>query len=87
MRLFRILAVFTFLCLSFGTSFALFSVTDFVTQFQLQEAKLSSSEKEPYYKKVLANLRLLVIKNKDDVQQIKLYTALQAYVSTQIKNF
>jgi hypothetical protein len=86
MRSFRILFVFFLLFFFWSTTFALFSATDFITQFQAQQNNLSSSAKLSYYKKVLANLRLLMLRNRDDAEQVKLYTALERYVTTQIEN-
>jgi hypothetical protein len=86
MRSLRYIGVFVFCFLFIGTTFALFSVDDFIMQFQTQQAKLSSSEKQTYYKKVLNNLNLLAFRNRDDAEQVKLYTELQNYVSAQIEN-
>lgn len=84
MRSFRYLGIFVFCFLFFAPTFALFSVDDFIMQFQTQQAKLSSSEKQTYYKKVLNNLNLLAFRNRDDAEQVKLYTELKNYVSAQI---
>jgi hypothetical protein len=86
MRSFRYLGIFVFCFLFFAPTFALFSVDDFIMQFQTQQANLSSSEKQTYYKKVLNNLNLLAFRNRDDAEQVKLYTELHNYVSAQIEN-
>ena len=86
MRFFRYLFMFFIFSLFLGTTFALFSVDDFIMQFQTQQANLSFSEKQAYYKKVLNNLNLLAVRNRDDADQVKLYTELQNYVSAQIES-
>jgi len=76
---------FGLLCsLCLGTSFALFSADDFIAWFQLQQSKLSNSEKQLYYTKVLNNLNLLAFRNRDDPAQVSLYNSLKDYVHTQI---
>jgi len=78
--------VFLFFCLSLGTTFASFSADDFIAQFQTKQSTLSLAEKKTYYLQVYNNLSLLAVRNRSDAEQIKLYTSLREYVSTQIKN-
>ena len=86
MRSLRYLFVLCVFSLFLAPTFAIFSVDDFIMQFQTQQAKLSSLEKQAYYKKVLNNLSLLALRNRDDAEQVKLYTELQNYVSAQIES-
>lgn len=86
MRFFRGISLLFLACLFLGTTFALFSADDFIAQFTLQQATLSPSEKKVYYKKVLANLNLLAIRNRSDDEQIQLYDWLKAYVNAQMQN-
>lgn len=81
----RSLFVFFILCLFLGTSFAAFSAEDFITGFQTKEATLSSVDKGIFYKKVLANLSL-IIKNSADSQEILVLNRLKAYVTLHSKN-
>lgn len=70
--------------LMFGVSFAVFSADDFIAQFQSQQTKFSLQEKIIYDKKVLANLTLLALRNRNDTSQFTLYTSLKEYVSAQL---
>ncbi|MFA6255943.1 MAG: CAP domain-containing protein [Candidatus Absconditabacterales bacterium] len=72
--------------MSLGTTFASFSADDFIAQFQTKQSTLSLAEKKTYYLQVYNNLSLLAVRNRSDAEQIKLYTSLREYVSTQIKN-
>ena len=83
LRLFFLLVGFTLLL---GVSFATFSFDDFVSSFQAQQMSLSSGEKEPYYKKVLANLNLLALRNRKDKELKSFYTSLINYVTLQLQN-
>ncbi|MEI6672751.1 MAG: hypothetical protein WCL02_05490 [bacterium] len=77
--------IFFLLFLFLGTTFALFSAEDFIAQFQIQEAPLSSSEKKIYYTKVIDNLNFLALKNRLDEQQYQLYMSLRSYVQAQME--
>ena len=83
MRSIRSLLVLCLLSLFLWTTFAVFTADSFIAQFQAQQASLSTAEKKIYYKKVLSNLSLLAIRNRDDAQQLALYTSLKDYVNAQ----
>lgn len=86
MRLFRLLILFFAVSLSFWASFALFSADSFISEFQSKAATLSPIDKKIYYKQVLNSLTLLAIRNRNDVDQAKLYESLKSYVSDQIQS-
>lgn len=82
----RSLLLFFVLCLFLGTSFAALSRDDFITVFETQEAPLSPTQRETYYKKVLTNLSLLISKNRDDEDQLAVFNWLKDYVATKLQN-
>ena len=84
MRSLRMLLFMFLVPLMFGVSFAVFSADDFIAQFQSQQTKFSLQEKIIYDKKVLANLTLLALRNRNDTSQFTLYTSLKEYVSAQL---
>jgi len=86
MRTFHFLFTFVVLFLFLGTTFAIFSVDDFIAWLQAKQATLSLAEKKTYYLQVYNNLTALAIRNHDDVEQAKLFVLLKDYVQTQIKN-
>lgn len=81
--------VFLLVCMSLSflwISFAAFSAEDFITQFQSQQAKIPTAAKKSYYQKTYNTLSLLAIRNRNDVEQVKIYNALREYIKIQIKN-
>ncbi len=81
----RLLLLVSIFSLFLWTTFAVFTADSFIAQFQSQQATLSTTEKKVYYKKVLNNLSVLAIKNRTDIEQVRLYTSLKDYVNTQIQ--
>ena len=86
MRLFRLLILFSAVFFFLWASFALFSADTFIAEFQSKAATLSPVDKKIYYKQVLSSITLLAIRNRNDVDQAKLYESLKSYVSDQIQS-
>ncbi|MEI7919460.1 MAG: hypothetical protein WCH65_04615 [bacterium] len=81
----RSLLVLCILCLSLGTTFAVFTADNFITGFQQQQSSLSLSEKKIYYTKVSNMLSGLALQNIDDQEESDLYTDLKDYVDDQLE--
>lgn len=86
MRSIRLLFLVGILSLLLWTTFAVFTADSFIAQFQSASANLSPIEKKVYYKKVLSNLSLLAIRNRNDAAQFALYASLKEYVNAQMKS-
>lgn len=80
----RSLLVLCILCLSLGTTFAVFTADNFITWLQQQQTSLSLSEKKIYYTKVSNMLNGLALQNADDQEEADLYTDLKDYVDEQL---
>lgn len=68
------------------TAFASFTAEDFIAGFQKQATTLSLAQKKTYYLHVYNNLSLLAVKNRNNAEQLKLFTSLKTYVTAQIKS-
>jgi hypothetical protein len=86
MRSLRSLLLVWISCLLLWNASAAFSTEDFITQFQIQQTKLSLSEKKSYYLQVYNKLSLLAIRNRNNAEQSALYVSLKAYVQSQIQS-
>jgi uncharacterized protein YkwD len=87
MRSVRYLTCLLILFLFLWTVFAAISSDTYIATFESQQAKLTSSQKKTYYDSVIKSMSSLMIKYRDDANQIKELLKIKAYVSDKLKTF
>lgn len=87
MSSFRSLSLWFFCLLFLGSTFASFSVDDFVTQLETKQTTLSASQKEAYYSQMYNTLSLLAIRNRANIEQASVFASLKDYVKAEMKSF